>query len=94
MAFALHHQIRNKYGIKSFFTRPYTFQGKGTLEKRRGLIRAFLPKEIDFKKKDKNLIIVGSSDCEINLNINGIKIHSGASKIKMDYSMISMNPYS
>ena len=50
MAFALHHQIRNKYGIKSFFTRPYTFQGKGTLEKRRGLIRAFLPKEIDFNE--------------------------------------------
>lgn len=50
MAFALHHQIRDKYGIKSFFTRPYTFQGKGTLEKRRGLIRAFLPKEIDFNE--------------------------------------------
>lgn len=50
MAFALHHQIRDKYGIKSFFTRPYTFQGKGTLEKRRGLIRAFLPKEINFNE--------------------------------------------
>ena len=52
------------------------------------------PQEIDFKKKDKNLIIVGSSDCEINLNINGIKIHSGSSKVKMDYSMISMRPHS
>lgn len=50
MAFALHHQIRNKYGIKSFFTRPYTFHGNGTLEKRRGLIRVFLPKGIDFNE--------------------------------------------
>ena len=51
------------------------------------------PKELDIKVKKKNLIIVGSTDCEINLNINGIKIHSGLAKIKMDYSMVSMRKH-
>ena len=52
------------------------------------------PQEIDFKKRNKNLIVVGSSDCETNLSINGIKIHSGSTKVKMVYSMISMRPHS
>lgn len=50
MAFALHHEIRDKYGIKTFFTRPYTSQDKGTVENRIGLIRAFLPKGTDLNE--------------------------------------------
>jgi transposase, IS30 family len=56
MAFALHHEIQEKYSIKTYFTRPYTSQDKGTVENRIGLIRAFL-----HKKTDLNLI----SDQEI-----------------------------
>lgn len=47
MAFALPHEIAEKYGIKTYFTRPYTSQDKGTVENRIGLIRAFLPKKTD-----------------------------------------------
>jgi IS30 family transposase len=47
MAFALHHEIQEEYGIKTYFTRPYTSQDKGTVENRIGLIRAFLPKGTD-----------------------------------------------
>jgi IS30 family transposase len=50
MAFALHHKIAEKYGIKTYFTRPYTSQDKGTVENRIGLIRAFLPKKTDLNK--------------------------------------------
>ena len=50
MAFALHHELRDKYRIKSFFTRPYTSQDKGTVENRIGLIRAFLPKGTDLNE--------------------------------------------
>lgn len=50
MAFALHHEIAEKYGIKTFFTRPYTSQDKGTVENRIGLIRAFLPKKTDLNE--------------------------------------------
>ena len=47
MAFALHYEIQQEYGIKTYFTRPYTSQDKGTVENRIGLIRAFLPKGTD-----------------------------------------------
>lgn len=43
-AFMLHHQIAQCLGIKTFFTRPYTSQDKGSVENRIGIIRRFLPK--------------------------------------------------
>ena len=56
MGYALHHEIRDKYGIKTFFTRPYTSQDKGTVENRIGLIRAFLPKGTDLNEiNDKTI---------------------------------------
>jgi len=49
--FAGHQKINKKHGVKTYFTRPYTSQDKGTVENRIGLIRRFLP-----KKTDLNLI--------------------------------------
>lgn len=49
--FAGHKAVAEKYAVKTFFTRPYTSQDKGTVENRIGLIRRFLP-----KKTDLNLI--------------------------------------
>lgn len=49
--FAGHRKIAKKHNIKTYFTRPYTSQDKGTVENRIGLIRRFLP-----KKTDLNLI--------------------------------------
>lgn len=45
--FAKHNEIADKHGIKTYFTRPYTSQDKGTVENRIGLIRRFLPKKTD-----------------------------------------------
>jgi IS30 family transposase len=42
--------INHKYGVKAFFTRPYTSQDKGTVENRIGLIRAFLPQGTDLNE--------------------------------------------
>jgi len=39
--------IADKHGVKSYFTRPYTSQDKGTVENRIGLIRRFFPKKTD-----------------------------------------------
>lgn len=62
-AFRLHKIVAEKTNIKTFFTRPYTSQDKGTVENRNGLIRAFYPKKTDFNlisdeeiKKTENLI--------------------------------------
>lgn len=49
--FAGHQEIAKKHKVKTYFTRPYTSQDKGTVENRIGLIRRFLP-----KKTDLNLI--------------------------------------
>lgn len=38
-------------------------------------------------KKQKNLIISGTTECEINLNITGIKIHSRGKKSKLSTNM-------
>lgn len=49
--FALHYKIAELFKTKTFFTRPYTSQDKGTVENRIGVIRRFFP-----KKTDLNLI--------------------------------------
>ncbi|WP_194850041.1 IS30 family transposase [Nonlabens antarcticus] len=45
--FSKHEGIAEKHGVKTYFTRPYTSQDKGTVENRIGLIRRFLPKRTD-----------------------------------------------
>ena len=47
-AFGLHLEIAKKLNIKTFFTRPYTSQDKGSIENRNGVIRRFYPKKTDF----------------------------------------------
>ena len=45
--FARHKEIADEHGVKTYFTRPYTSQEKGTVVNRIGLIRRFLPKKTD-----------------------------------------------
>ena len=52
-AFSLHHEIANELGVKTYFTRPYTSQDKGSIENRNGVIRRFYPKKTDFIKVSK-----------------------------------------
>jgi IS30 family transposase len=47
LAFAAHEQVAQKIGVKTFFTRPYTSQDKGTVENRIGILRRFFPKKTD-----------------------------------------------
>jgi IS30 family transposase len=49
-AFSLHEEIANELNIKTYFTRPYTSQDKGTIENRNGVIRLFFPKKTDFEQ--------------------------------------------
>ena len=46
-AFSCHGEISNQFNIRSYFTRPYTSQDKGTVENRIGVIRRFFPKGTD-----------------------------------------------
>jgi transposase, IS30 family len=47
-AFTQHEIIAKKCNLKTYFTRPYTSQDKGTIENRNGVIRQFFPKKTDF----------------------------------------------
>lgn len=47
-AFSLHELIAEKLNARTYFTRPYTSQDKGTIENRNGVIRRFFPKKTDF----------------------------------------------
>jgi len=49
-AFSLHHEIADELGVKTYFTRPYTSQDKGSIENRNGVIRRFYPKKTDFNE--------------------------------------------
>lgn len=54
-AFSQHEKIAKSLSAKTYFTRPYTSQDKGTIENRNGVIRLFFPKKTDFNlftKKD------------------------------------------
>jgi len=50
LAFALHEQMAIALELKTYFTRPYTSQDKGTVENRIGQIRRFFPKGTDMSK--------------------------------------------
>jgi IS30 family transposase len=45
--FADHLKVANTLNVKTYFTRPYTSQDKGTVENRIGQIRRFFPKKTD-----------------------------------------------
>ena len=49
-AFSLHEQLAKELSVKTYFTRPYTSQDKGSIENRNGVIRRFFPKKTDFNK--------------------------------------------
>lgn len=49
-AFSLHEQLAKEMAVKTYFTRPYTSQDKGSIENRNGVIRRFFPKKTDFNK--------------------------------------------
>jgi IS30 family transposase len=55
-AFTYHEKIAKALSIKTYFTRPYTSQDKGTIENRNGVIRMFFPKKTDFNLIDKKEI--------------------------------------
>ena len=45
--FAYHYKIAQDLMVKTYFTRPYTSQDKGTVENRIGVLRRFFPKKTD-----------------------------------------------
>ena len=47
--FSQHEKIAKALNAKSYFTRPYTSQDKGTVENRIGMIRRFFPKKTDLR---------------------------------------------
>lgn len=55
-AFSQHEIIAKALNIKTYFTRPYTSQDKGTIENRNGVIRRFFPKKTDFNLVDNKEI--------------------------------------
>jgi transposase, IS30 family len=46
-AFMYHTVLKDTLTVKTYFTRPYTSQDKGTVENRIGVIRRFIPKKTD-----------------------------------------------
>jgi IS30 family transposase len=50
MSFARHHELHKEFKVKTYFTRPYTSQDKGTVENRIGVIRRFIHKKTDLRK--------------------------------------------
>lgn len=50
ISFYHHQKINRQLGTKSYFTRPFTSQDKGSVENRIGIIRRFFPKRTDFTK--------------------------------------------
>jgi len=54
--FAQHQKIGTLLNAKTYFTRPYTSQDKGTVENRIGVIRRFFPKKTDLRKVSEKRI--------------------------------------
>ena len=56
LAFASHEKIAKVLEAKTYFTRPYTSQDKGTVENRIGVIRRFFPKGMDMTNSHPNTV--------------------------------------
>lgn len=54
--FAQHQKIGQLLNAKTYFTRPYTSQDKGTVENRIGVVRRFFPKKTDLRKVSEKRI--------------------------------------
>ena len=54
--FAYHYEIAQDLKAKTYFTRPYTSQDKGTVENRIGVLRRFFPEKTDLKTVSDNRI--------------------------------------
>lgn len=52
-AFSKHEAVAKSLQAKTYFTRPYTSQDKGSVENRIGVIRRFFPKKTDLTKVTK-----------------------------------------
>lgn len=48
--FSYHYKLSELLNVKTYFTRPYTSQDKGTVENRIGVIRRFFPKKTDLRE--------------------------------------------
>lgn len=67
--FAYHYKIAKDLNVKTYLTRPYTSQDKGTVENRIGVIRRFFPKKTDLRKiTDKRI-----KEVEILLNYRPVR---------------------
>jgi len=63
-AFSAHQEVAKKYQVRTYFTRPYTSQDKGSVENRIGQIRRFIPKGIDLREINNKFV----SEVEKKLN--------------------------
>ena len=55
-AFSCHSRVGHELNAKTYFTRPYTSQDKGTVENRIGVIRRFLPKKTNLNLVTNKMI--------------------------------------
>lgn len=55
-AFSCHMQVAKLMNVKTYFTRPYTSQDKGTVENRIGVIRRFLSKKTNLNFVTENMV--------------------------------------
>jgi transposase, IS30 family len=87
-AFSLHYQIAKKLQVKTFFTRPYTSQDKGSIENRNGTIRRFFPKKTDFNQVDPTEI----KRVEKLINDRPIRKHGyrSANEVYLDKSNVAL----
>ncbi len=56
-AFSSHTKVAEAIGVKTYFTRPYTSQDKGSVENRIGVIRRFFP-----RKQILHLLLINKSE--------------------------------
>lgn len=75
------HQCNENY-IRQLFQQSLKFKKANVPHSR--LTHLINKGEIFDPNKKKNLIILGTSDCETKLEIQGLKIHSGSKKINMN----------
>ena len=56
-AFSCHNDVSKIMNVRTYFTRPYTSQDKGTVENRIGVIRRFLSKKTNLNFVDDDIVM-------------------------------------
>ena len=87
------HQINEQY-VRRLFTESKKYKRANIPNSKLSyLVNNIKNHNHEFNDKEKNLIVLNTTDCETKLDISGVKIHSKGKKHKLESTVAQLRPH-